>query len=77
MQAYFLLVDIFMAELLLLFTVNSPIFALVALTGSSFAPDGAKTAHYGGVPASQVRPVYTNSSLHASMTQLLVYTGQL
>ena len=58
-------------------TVQPAPVALVALTGSSFAPDGAKTAHYGGVPASQVRPVYTNCSLHASMTQLFVYTGQL
>ena len=57
--------------------LTPPTFARVALTGSSFAPDGAKTVHHGGVPASQVQPVYTNSSLHASMTQLLVYTGHL
>lgn len=37
----------------LLFTGSPPICALVAFTGSSTAPDGAKIAYVGGVPASQ------------------------
>jgi len=45
--------------------------------GSSFTPDGVKTAYVGGVPASQARYIDADNRLRASTTLLSVSVYRL